>query len=82
MCLVQRIDWTYLDAHLARALPVWVHYWLGQICILTLRKKHNQQVYLALLREDPPSHTSHTSLSGTCGVCCDGSLWVMRSQRA
>lgn len=77
MCLMQRIDWTYLDAHLARALLVWV-----QNTDLTLRKKHNQQVYLALLKEDPPSHTSHTSLSGTWGVCCDGSLWVMRSQRA
>lgn len=45
-------------------------------------KKHNQQVYFALLSEDPPSPTPDTNLSETYGVWCDGSLWETKSQSA
>lgn len=72
---MQRIDWAYLDAHLVEGAPL-------ADCGSDLGKKHNQQVYLALLSEEPPSPTPHTSLSEICGVWCDSSLWVTKGQSA
>lgn len=69
MCLMQRLDWTYLVVHLPRALLTEVTPLAGSdLSVLTLGKKCNQHVYLALLMEDLSCSIPHKSLEVTCGV--------------